>query len=162
MWRARPGADLLQPPAQTVIRPFRDPGLPRETPSLDVRRALCIRWNGARHLLTAARHERDAARLRLWSATREEWQVAQLHAAQVRATLAYDEARIALMKTPTCDKKRVQWKWSQLTNLAARQEEWEDVFDADEDWLGFVGIRPPPPPKRTMETLLERPDYDSA
>ena len=146
MWRSRLGAVSLQPPAQAVILPFRDPDLPRERLSWDVRRALCIRWNGARHLLTAARRERDAVRLRLWSATCEEWQVTSLHAAQVRATIAYDEARIALMKMPAHDKKSVQWKWSQLTNLAARQDQWEDVLDMDEDWLGLAGIRPPPPP----------------
>ena len=51
---------------------------------------------------------------------------------------------------------------AKLNNLAFRQDEWEDVLDADEDWLGLAGSRPPPPPERTMETLLARPDYDSA
>jgi hypothetical protein len=152
-------AVLIDFATRKASRPFRDPNQPRGPISHEVRATLRSRWCAAHDFVVAARHERDAARLRVNTVRRDDPGFHTLDAARWRTWAAYDEARIVLMKTPSWSKQCVRWKWTQLTNLAARQSELEDVLDADEDWLGMTGDRPPPPPVRKLEALLVAADH---
>jgi hypothetical protein len=91
----------------------------------------------------AAKHERDAARLRTRAyGFREPPDLAILKRRLIVAQNAYDDARVALMATAVFEKAGVRWKWKQMQDLITRRSEWEHELATDEARLGMSQDRP--------------------